>query len=229
MTPKQKQVFDLTLSFGNKMGCKKMIFSGDYYNYPEETFDSRSFFCQRGSENESGRTKLPFDPSEVFNEFIAEQNVSIYDDEESISSVDLSLDVQERSGELIANYITYEGGDLNTEERQGDEVTEAIKKLTEEYDIRKSAYITFTGGGDSGYFDGLYIDEDYVSGQVPDYLDEIGYEMLNRFGGWEIDSGSYGKLYFHPETKTAELQFQWVEEVENPETEFRFEIDGNTQ
>lgn len=95
--------------------------------------------------------------------------------------------------------------------------------------ILKSIYITFTGGGDSGYFDGLYIDDDYESDQVPDYLDEIGYEMLNTFGGWEIDSGSYGRLYFYPETNTAKLEFQWVEEVENPETEFRFEIDGNTQ
>lgn len=229
MTPKQKQVFDLTLSFGNKMGCKKMVFSGDYYNYPEETFDERSFFCQRGDENSGERLKLPFDPSEIFNEFISEKNVRISDDEESISSVDLSLDVQERSGELIANYITYEGGDVNTIERDDDEVKEVIKKLTEEHDIKKSIYITFTGGGDSGYFDGLYIDDDYESDQVPDYLDEIGYEMLNTFGGWEIDSGSYGRLYFYPETNTAKLEFQWVEEVENPETEFRFEIDGNTQ
>ena len=227
MTPKQKQVFDLTLSFGNKMGCKKMIFSGDYYNYPEETFDERSFFCQRGDENSGERLKLPFDPSEIFNEFISEKNVRISDDEESISSVDLSLDVQERSGELIANYITYEGGDVNTIERDGDEVKEAIKKLTEEHDIKKSIYITFTGGGDSGYFDEFHIDDDFVSHEVPGYLDDIGYEMLSNFGGWEIDAGSYGRLYFYPETNTAELQFQWVEEKEEPETQFRFEIDGN--
>lgn len=140
MTPKQKQVFDLTLSFGNKMGCKKMVFSGDYYNYPEETFDERSFFCQRGDENSGERLKLPFDPSEIFNEFISEKNVRISDDEESISSVDLSLDVQERSGELIVNYITYEGGDVNTIERDDDEVKEVIKKLTEEHDIKKYIY-----------------------------------------------------------------------------------------
>jgi hypothetical protein len=36
---KQKQIFDLTLSFGKKLDCKKMVFSGDYYNYPQEIFD----------------------------------------------------------------------------------------------------------------------------------------------------------------------------------------------
>ncbi len=226
MTPKQNKVFNLTLSFGKKMECKKMIFSGDYYNYPAETFDGRSFFCQRGDENSSERSKLPFDPSEVFNEFIAEKNIEIEEYDSSIGSIELSLDVEERSGELIANFINYEGGEMSTEERKDEKVSEAIKKLTEEHDIQKSAYITFTGGGDSGYFDEFLIDGDFVSHEVPGYLDDIGYEMLSNFGGWEIDAGSYGRLYFYPETNTAELQFQWVEEKEEPETQFRFEIDG---
>ena len=98
--------------------------------------------------------------------------------------------------------------------------------MTEEHDIQKGAYITFTGGGDSGYFDEFHIDDNFVSHEVPGYLDDIGYEMLSNFGGWEIDEGSYGRLYFYPETNTAELQFQWVEEKEEPETQFRFEIDG---
>jgi hypothetical protein len=226
MTPKQKQIFDLTLSFGKKLDCKKMVFSGDYYNYPQEIFDGRSFFCQTGSENEGKTVKLPFDPSEVFNEFIAEKNIEIEEYDSSIGSIELSLDIEERSGELIANFINYEGGEMNTEERKDEKVTEAIKKLTEEHDIQKSADITFTGGGDSGYFDEFHIDGDFVSSEVPGYLDDIGYEMLSNFGGWEIDAGSYGRLYFYPETNTAELQFQWVEEKEEPETQFRFEIDG---
>jgi hypothetical protein len=226
MTPKQKQIFDLTLSFGKKMGCKKMVFSGDFYNYPHEIFDGRSFFCQTGSENEGKTVKLPFDPSEVFNEFIAEKNIEIEEYDSSIGSIELSLDIEERSGELIANFINYEGGEMNTQERKDEKVTEAIKKLTKEHDIQKSAYITFTGGGDSGYFDEFRIDGDFVSSEVPGYLDDIGYEMLSNFGGWEIDAGSYGRLYFYPETNTAELQFQWVEEKEEPETQFRFEIDG---
>jgi hypothetical protein len=229
MTPKQKQIFELTLSFGKKMGCKKMIFSGDYYNYPESTiFDERSFFCQTGGDNVGNRIKLPFGPAEAFNEFIAEKNVPIEEDEHSIGSIDFSLDVEERSGELIANYSVYEGGEVQTTEKQGDDVTEAIKKLTEEFDVKENADITFTGGGDSGYFDGFHIDGQYESDQVPGYLDDIGYEMLNQYGGWEIDAGSYGRLYFYPETNTAQLEFQWVEEKEEPETQFRFEIDGNS-
>jgi hypothetical protein len=227
MTPKQKQIFDLTLSFGKKMGCKKMIFSGDYYNYPEGTiFDERSFFCQTGGVNEGNRLKLPFGPAEAFNEFITEKNVPIEEYDHSIGSIDLSLDVEERSGELIANYSVYEGGEVETTEKQGDDVTEAIKKLTEEFDVKEIAYITFTGGGDSGYFDGFHIDGEYESDQVPGYLDDIGYEMLNHYGGWEIDAGSYGRLYFYPKSNTAELEFQWVEEKEEAETQFRFEIDG---
>ena len=226
MTPKQKQIFDLTLSFGKKMGCKKMVFSGDFYNYPHEIFDGRSFFCQTGGKNEGKTVKLPFDPSEVFNEFIAEKNIEIEEYDSSIGSIELSLDIEERSGELIANFINYDGGEMNTQERKDEKVTEAIKKLTEEHDIQKSADITFTGGVDSGYFDEFHIDGDFVSSEVPEYLDDIGYEMLSNFGGWEIDAGSYGRLYFYPETNTAELQFQWVEEKEEPETQFRFEIDG---
>jgi hypothetical protein len=53
--------------------------------------------------------------------------------------------------------------------------------------------IDYSGGGDSGYIEGQYQSEN-GSGDVPSEIEDICYDLLEEFGGWEINEGSQGKI-----------------------------------
>jgi hypothetical protein len=55
--------------------------------------------------------------------------------------------------------------------------------------------ISYNGGGDSGY-----IESDYTSknknGQIDEDIEHICYDLLEEYGGWEINEGSQGNIVF---------------------------------
>jgi len=51
---------------------------------------------------------------------------------------------------------------------------------------------------------------------TPD-MDNLGYQVLSNFGGWEINEGSQGQIVFNIEEKEVTCDLTW--NVENTETE----------
>lgn len=67
---------------------------------------------------------------------------------------------------------------------------------------------TYNGGGDSGYVDG----EMYVDGErenAPAFLEDMCYNALSNFGGWEINEGSQGNIVFNLVDKTITVNHTW--------------------
>jgi hypothetical protein len=67
---------------------------------------------------------------------------------------------------------------------------------------------TYDGGGDSGYIDGdMSIDGEREN--VPAFLEDLCYDALRNFGGWENNEGSQGNIVFNLVDKTRTVNHTW--------------------
>jgi hypothetical protein len=73
--------------------------------------------------------------------------------------------------------------------------------------------ITYSGGGDSGYID----DEMSVDGnsiKVPAGIENVCYNILEEYGGWENNEGSQGKITFDFVSDDYSVYHEWNTERE---------------
>lgn len=82
-----------------------------------------------------------------------------------------------------------------------------IRKYLKE--LKKDAFeLPYYGSGDSG---AIEMPRDY-----PMELEDIGYNLLDAFGGWEINEGSQGKIYMTKDE--IEIDHTWNTEEEDSAT-----------
>ena len=78
---------------------------------------------------------------------------------------------------------------------------------------------TYNGGGDSGYIEGdMNVDGD-SNQPVPSFLEDMCYNALSSFGGWEINEGSQGNIVFNLKDLTISVNHTW-----NTEEHHRFRL-----
>jgi hypothetical protein len=147
---------------------------------------------------------------------------------EGSQRIDLEIDCKERILTLNAyetvygsepHGSTYELEDIESE--FGEETLKAVEELFEELGD-SYASVDFSGGGDSGYI------EDFMSVgdgsiDVPAKIEDMLYEMLNNFAGWENNEGGHGKWEFNPKDKTIFFDFNYNTEEER-RVELNYEI-----
>jgi len=224
MTQKEKTVFKMMSSYIQKMGCESAEMMGEYWD--DELFSDRYFNCKGG-----GTYKFPFDPSEVINGWIDSLNLDIrsYEDE-GMNSLWLEINPKDNSISVIAGFSEIELGEAQLiVESLSDKlnVEELKKELQEEFGDFKSIKVEFSGYGDSGGLERVEVDgQNYGSDNIPNSLENVLYDILSQFGGWEIDSGSEGFFDIDLENDKVVLHFHWNEQVDRPETLHREEIDG---
>ena len=77
---------------------------------------------------------------------------------------------------------------------------------------------SYNGGGDSGYVDGdMSVDGEREN--TPAFLEDMCYDALTNFGGWEINEGSQGNIVFNLIDKTRTVNHTW-----NTEEHHRFKL-----
>ena len=69
-----------------------------------------------------------------------------------------------------------------------------------------SATVGYSGGGDSGAVDNNYESEN-GSGIIPNDIENICYDLLSEYGGWEINEGSQGNIVFTKDE--IEVNHEW--------------------
>jgi len=69
-----------------------------------------------------------------------------------------------------------------------------------------SATVGYSGGGDNGAVDNNYESEN-GSGMVPNDIENICYDLLSEYGGWEINEGSQGNIVFTKDE--IEVNHEW--------------------
>jgi len=116
----------------------------------------------------------------------------------------------------------YEFGDYE----EGDSIYDTfieVQKFLEEINSN-GVVIDYSGGGDSGYVEGQYQSKN-GSGDVPAGIEDICYNLLEDFGGWEINEGSQGKITLTK--KSIDIDHRWnTEESEFFDHEITLTVDS---
>jgi len=223
MTQKEKILFKMMSSYIQKMGCDSAEIMGEYWD--DELFSERNFNCKGG-----GTYKFPFDASDVINGWVDSLDLDInsYEDE-GLNSVWLEISPKDNSISVIAGFSETQLGEeqLIVESLSNKLNIEDLKKeLQKIFGDFKNIEVQFAGYGDSGDLEGIKFDgKDYGSDRIPSSLKDVLYDMLQNFGGWEIDSGSGGFFDIDLENDKVVLHFYWNEQVDRQETLHREEIE----
>ena len=83
---------------------------------------------------------------------------------------------------------------------------EEIKELDLDEIKSDSITVTYEGGGDSGYIENQY-ESSNGGGDVPAGIEDICYQLLEDFGGWEINEGSQGSIILSRDE--IEVEHEW--------------------
>ena len=84
-----------------------------------------------------------------------------------------------------------------------EEMRKYVDDLSTEY---KSGTIHYEGYGDSGFIEQNITFEDGMSENYPSFMEQYLYSLLDHFGGWEINEGSQGDIYFNFEEKQITIE-----------------------
>jgi hypothetical protein len=94
-----------------------------------------------------------------------------------------------------------------------------VRKFLDEKKIT-SATVSYEGGGDSGYIESTY-ESEKGTGDLPAGIENICYNLLEEYGGWEINEGSQGTIVFTKDE--IEVNHEWNTE-EDDSNEIDIEI-----
>ena len=154
---------------------------------------------------------LPIDiskPLEQFMESISgELDTEIGDSE--VYQYQVRINTKDRTLTVFSLYTVY-GEDGPYEEY--DEGENAIKACEQFIKDGYTGVLTFdfSGGGDSGYVEEIGR-SNTSDGNVNlnKLADDVCYSLLSNYGGWEINEGSQGQIYFDLDKKMSTIEFTW--------------------
>ena len=175
-----------------------------------------------GLYGDNGRSIPKFPPVEPIIEKIFdkvdtdefEDNFHAGENDVEFFSVDVIFDATDKKIIVECNYSTPD------EEEAFDEDEIGNIEIFKEYTDRGVSEIicTYNGGGDSGYVDSdMGVDGERE--EVPAFLEDMCYDALSGFGGWEINEGSQGNIVFNLRDKTITVNHAW-----NTEEHHRFKL-----
>ena len=175
-----------------------------------------------GLYGDNGRSIPKFPPVEPIIEKIFdkvdtdefEDNFHAGENDVEFFSVDVIFDATDKKIIVECNYSTPD------EEEAFDEDEIGNIEIFKEYTDRGVSEIicTYNGGGDSGYVDSdMGVDGERE--EVPAFLEDMCYDALSGFGGWEINEGSQGNIVFNLRDKTITVNHAW-----NIEEHHRFKL-----
>jgi hypothetical protein len=188
----------------------------------DANFEYGSISYVGGMYGDNGRVIPKFPPVEPIIEKIFdkvdidefEDNFHAGENDVEFFSVDVIFDAVSKKVIVECNYSTPD------EEEALDESDIDDMDIFKEYTDRGVSEIicTYNGGGDSGYVDGdMSVDGEREN--TPAFLEDLCYDALSNFGGWEINEGSQGNIVFNLSDKTRTVNHSW-----NTEENHRFRV-----
>lgn len=224
-----KNKFKLFMRFVSLLSCEK-----PYANVQcdEGNIEYVTFYCN-GNEK-----SIPQNMMDILTDVLESYAMELYDEARyhfddgmsSWSNFDVYFDKTtiKIGGTDVTVYGTedtgsyYEFGDYE----EGDSIYDTfieVQKFLEEINSN-GVVIDYSGGGDSGYVEGQYQSEN-GSGDVPAGIEDICYNLLEDFGGWEINEGSQGKITLTK--KSIDIDHRWnTEESEFFDHEITLTVDS---
>lgn len=224
-----KNKFKIFMRFVSLLSCEK-----PYANVQcdEGGIEYATFYCN-GSEK-----SIPQNMMDLLTDVLEDPAMELYDEARdefydgmsSWSNFDVYFDktTMRIEGTNVIVYGTedtgsyYEFGDYIEGDSIYDHFIE-IQKFLEEINSN-GVRIDYNGSGDSGYVEDQYQSQN-KKGDVPAGIEDICYELLEDFGGWEINEGSQGNITLTKDS--ININHQWnTEESEFFEHEITLTVDS---
>lgn len=188
----------------------------------DDSLEYMEFYC--GNNEKS----IPSNMSDILEDIIIESGCireireSIYDEYDDQASTWFSFYIQftKTTMEVFnADIVVYGTEDTGSyysfdDYDESDSIYNTFLEIQKFLDEIKATgvQITYNGSGDSGYVESTY-ESNSGSGEVPENIDRICYDLLEDFGGWEINEGSQGTIEFTKDS--IDINHQWnTEETE---------------
>lgn len=202
MNQELKVYLNIISKFLEKENCPVVEFEADAYS--KNIHSDNRIFCN------GNHISLPINivkPLEVFLESLSDLDEYIEDSE--VYHYEILLDTKNKTLKINALYTVYRYDGPFYETTDAENACDELLKMGFEDVIT----VYFNGGGDSGYVDDRFTYNE-TSYNTPKVVDDVCYELLSNFGGWEINEGSSGNITFNIPKKTATLELTWnTEEV----------------
>jgi hypothetical protein len=145
---------------------------------------------------------------------------SIYDETSDYFSVNIEIEPEKQTMTFVSASVKsydiesdgryYEIGEFNKDTPMYNRFIE-IQKFLKEQNLDE-IFVDYNGGGDSGYIEGQFRSGNN-SGDLSVEIEEIAYELLEEFGGWEINEGSSGNIRMSNDE--IEIEHEWNVEIDN--------------
>lgn len=197
MNQELKVYLNIISKFLEKENCPVIEFDVDAYS--RNIHSDNRIYCN------GNYISLPIDivkPLEVFLDTLTDLDEYIEDSE--VYQYEVIIDTKERTLKVNARFTTYGYDGPFYETTDAEEACDELLNMGFEDNVT----VYFNGGGDSGYVDDTFT-YNQTSHNTPKVVDDVCYELLSTFGGWEINEGSSGNITFNISEKTATLEFTW--------------------
>lgn len=209
-----KKKFEYMMRYFKSLDCGELEMRLDIDHY---SIAYQDITCKNRSINE-----LPSAIQQIFDEIFEMYSKKLYKNgpgsTKSYASdyfyVDIIIDTKnERLIFTDVDFTEYETESSGTyyefeDTEEGESVHEYFLKIREylsEQNLNE-IQLKYEGSGDSGFIED-YCETDRGSDTVPKFLYDIAYNLLEEFGGWEINEGSQGTIIITADD--IEVQHEW--------------------
>lgn len=222
LTPEEKKLFTFLYRLAKSVGIDYMGFTIEFDDYlPDEPKLVKGMFKYP----DHGGLEVPERAADLLEKFYTEKIYPLLssavnklyfeinqENPDAGEFTEMTLDIEINKSNLR---VVFRANYYGSEEVNEDfELPEEIKKETEELlpgeKISKIS-VEYNGGGDSGYWeDDMGVETESGTNKIITITEKIAdWVSGNLPGGWEIDEGSSGTVFFNFETNEINLFHQW--------------------
>ena len=193
MTERDKKLLEVFTLYLNKIGCKFARFEVDQYNY--NIFGNR-FICME-NEDYGNSMKSIVKMDDTIKNICEENNDEIFDDDGdggSLSEIYVDIYPETRTIKILGSFSVLKSIDDHTETNTKELPQEIIDQFTTSGITH--AYIDFNGGGDSGYIEEEFKDQNGNDQRLSQFgnLEDILLAFLDNYGDWYNNEGAQGSF-----------------------------------
>ena len=193
MTERDKKLLEVFTLFLNKIGCEFARFEADTYSYG--VYNSR-FVCMENEDyGNSMRSIVKMD--DVIKNICEENNNEIFDDDGEggyLNVIYVDIYPETKTIKIIGSFSTLMPMPDYTESSSEELPQEIIDQFTTSGITH--AYIDFNGGGDSGYIEEEFKDQNGNDQRLSQFgnLEDILLAFLDNYGDWYNNEGAQGSF-----------------------------------
>ena len=137
----------------------------------------------------------------------AEFNFKVDYDDVTYEEFNFVFNFKQKEFEIMHEYNYYDTN-YTTSEKKFENISDSAKEEIDEFcSANKMFKVSFQGSGDSGYIDSDGVNEDGERFDLPGGLEDVFYDMLSNYGGWEINEGSQGDFTVNCNQKVIILEY----------------------